>query len=73
MSHEVILCAITINGEPVFILRAQDKIAPSIIRDWARSASEAGTPKERTDDACTVADRFEQWQRDNPDRVKVPD
>lgn len=65
--------------EPVFILRAQDKFMPRILREWATSV-EIGTiqshervgvitPKVR--EARDLATQVEEWQKING--CKVPD
>lgn len=58
--------------EPIFVLRAQDIIAPEIVREWAFRAKKAGVPKEKVDEARRLADQMEDWQIEN-DRRKVPD
>lgn len=56
-----------LDGEPVFLLRAQDRLAPMVVRAWAAAAIDAGLPG-MADEALRIADAMEQW----PDR-KVPD
>lgn len=48
-------------GEPVFILRAQDKLAPTIVRHWADLAVEVECPADKVAEARTKAQRMEQW------------
>lgn len=57
--------------EPVFVLRAQDMLAPEIVREWAYRAQAAGTPEEKVSEARRCADRMEDWQIQNS--KKVPD
>ena len=57
--------------EPVFTLRAQDSLAPEVVREWAYRAQVAGTPMEKVQEARAVADAMEQWQIANT--KKVPD
>lgn len=59
-------------NEPIFVLRAQDIIAPEIVREWAYRAKKAGAPKEKVDEARALANQMEDWQIEN-DRRKVPD
>lgn len=59
-------------NEPIFVLRAQDIIAPEIVREWAFRAKKAGAPREKVDEARRLADQMEDWQIEN-DRRKVPD
>lgn len=59
------------DDEPVFVLRAQDKLAPEIVREWAYRAQCEGAPIAKCDDARRIADAMEQWQIAH--RRKVPD
>lgn len=58
-------------GEPIFVLRAQDIVAPEIVREWAYRAAVAGAPREKIEGARRVADAMEDWQLEH--RRKVPD
>lgn len=60
--------------EPLFVLRANDELAPAAIRDWAKryaqSKSVGSNPPGMTDaqkgkhaEALSVADRMEAWHR----------
>ncbi|KKL07644.1 hypothetical protein LCGC14_2583950 [marine sediment metagenome] len=49
-------------GEPFFVLRAQDKLAPNLIRTWAREAEEHGCLSTKTDEALNAADEMEKWK-----------
>lgn len=56
------------DDEPVFVLRATDKLAPNIIRLWARRAAYQGCPKEKVDEANALAAKMEEWpHRKYPD------
>ncbi len=60
------------NGmEPVFQLRAQDTLAPEIVREWAYRAKVAGSPAKKVAEARKIAERMENWQIANS--RKVPD
>lgn len=61
------------EDEPVFVMRAQDKVAPAVVMMWANCADFAGAPQEKVDGACQQAVIMSGWQRDNPNTVKVPD
>ena len=67
------------DDEPLFVLRAQDALAPIVIRLYATLAHELGKRmnKERVqehgDSALVSALDMENWQRQNPGRVKLPD
>lgn len=54
--------------EPYFILRAQDVLAPGIVRRWATLAAEAGVNPAKVAEAERIAYDMERYQ----DR-KVPD
>ena len=63
----------TALDEPVFILRAQDILAPRVVVRWAHLAEQAGSPQDKVRGALQLAKRMADWQVDNPQRVKVPD
>lgn len=60
------------DDEPIFVLRAQDMLAPSLIRMWANLAPNLarlhGLSDQRYIEAESIADQMEDW----PDR-KFPD
>ena len=57
--------------EPVFLLRGQDALAPSLLLDWAsRMRSLGGDPK-MADLVRNQAHRMIIWQNENG--VKIPD
>jgi hypothetical protein len=55
------------DREPVFVLRAQDKLAPDVVRVWADNAQAAGATA-KANGAREVALAMEAW----PHR-KLPD
>ena len=66
--------------EPTFVLRAQDKFAPSIIERWAaeverengcRIGPEADKTKQKIREARALAHQMRAWQELN--RSKIPD
>jgi hypothetical protein len=60
-----------LDGEPVFLLRAQDSIAGDIVAHYltlARAREARNT--NRTSDQL---DRIIKWQKNNPKKVKLPD
>lgn len=61
------------DDEPLFVLRAQDRIAVGAIRDWAERARKAGVPPEKAAEAMDCALRFEAWQKKYPGLTKFPD
>lgn len=56
------------DDEPIVVLRAQDMLAPSLVRQWATEASKHGCGMEKVLEAHALADRMEAW----PTR-KLPD
>ena len=54
--------------EPIFVLRAQDRLAAAVVRFWADEAEKAGSNAAKITEAREVAAAMEQW----PTR-KVPD
>jgi hypothetical protein len=48
-------------GEPFFVLRAQDKLSPGLIREWAVAAAQFGASAEKVREALATADAMEQW------------
>ena len=54
--------------EPIFVLRAQDKIAPIVIRTWITLARWFGVPETKRDEAERCAEAMEKWHT-----RKIPD
>jgi hypothetical protein len=59
--------------EPIFILRAQDILAPRVVVRWAHLADQAGSPRAKVHGALELAKQMADWQATNKHRVKVPD
>jgi hypothetical protein len=57
--------------EPVFVLRAQDQLAPVVIKIWALLAEGLGVSQEKVSEARFVAEDMEIWQLNNV--RKIPD
>lgn len=52
------------EDEPIFILRAHDRVAPAAVRDWAHRAHANGNASQlKVDGAMEVALEMERWQR----------
>lgn len=65
------LCEYLLDGEPVFIIRAQDAFAPEAVQDYfIRSRNNGGLNTIRSEEKCK---KIEQWQKEHPERVKIPD
>lgn len=60
------------SDEPLFIIRAQDKLAPAAIRAYARLLREKKLTKAATA-VGKYAREVEAWQKAHKERVKLPD
>lgn len=60
------------DDEPVFVLRANDVLAPIVISQWADLALDYGTPPDKVQEARTCALSMIEWQK-RTGRGKVPD
>lgn len=50
------------DNEPVFVLRAQDMLAPDLVREWARQASLfLGDQHPKVRESRELADLMEHW------------
>lgn len=49
------------DDEPVFVLRAQDRLSPILISLWAKLALELGCPGDKVKEALKVAEAMEAW------------
>lgn len=47
--------------EPVFVLRAQDRLAPAMVRLWSELAVLHGLDLEKANAVLRLADEMEQW------------
>jgi hypothetical protein len=59
------------SDEPIFVLRAQDRLAPALVKLWAELASLHGAPFGKTAEAIKLAMRMEGWAATN--HTKWPD
>lgn len=59
--------------ETVFLVRAQDKHALPLIDAYAEFCQLNGSPPTHLSNIMNARSRVEEWQRANPDKVKVPD
>lgn len=62
----------TLNGEPVFILRAMDSTAPALVRMWAAQAEAVGCPTAEADQARALADRMECYAHEHYGGGRLP-
>jgi hypothetical protein len=59
------------EDEPVFLLRAQDAIAPSVVEIWSVAAHKAGASPEIVNAAYIQAHNMREWQKKHGS--KIPD
>lgn len=59
------------DDEPIFVLRAKDKLAPLVVRTWVHLATAEGTPHGKVAEALECAAQMEAWGRVHGS--KVPD
>lgn len=65
------MCEFMLEGEPCFLIRAQDKVSIKALEQYHQLAFEAHG--ENLKEVREVRDRFREWQEQHPQRVKVPD
>jgi hypothetical protein len=51
------------DDEPIFILRAQDKLAPALIYAWAHLAIDHGASADKYAEATLLANQMNQWPK----------
>ena len=59
------------EDEPVFLLRAQDVVAPEIVDTWASLAEEDGAAPNIVEAAIDQAEAMRNWQEEHGS--KIPD
>lgn len=59
------------DDEPVFVLRAQDVLAPTVVKVWAELAKTHGVDWKKTAEAEILADHMKSWAKVHGS--KVPD
>lgn len=58
-------------NEPIFVLRAQDKLAPTLVKIWCAVAALHGVPMKKRTEAFALAGDMEKWALMNGS--KIPD
>jgi hypothetical protein len=51
------------DDEELFLLRAQDRLAPGLVRYWAGAAQSRGASPAKVKEAKDCAARMEQWPK----------
>lgn len=50
------------DDEPIFVLRAQDKLAANLVRNWAQQAAMfLGNESPKVQEAFALADAMDRW------------
>lgn len=65
------MCEAVLDGEPVFIIRAQDALAMDVVSTYLKLASERNA--KNTGRVSYQLTRIHDWQEAHPKRIKVPD
>lgn len=60
------------DDEPVFVIRAKDRVGPATVRDWVYRATALGIHQEKVAEALDLARAMEVWRRAHPPEAKVP-
>ena len=55
--------------EPVFLVRARDKVAPNIVREWAKQNYQSGGDLVLSEAARHWAEEMERWQHEHGFRL----
>lgn len=54
--------------EPLFVIRAKDKLSASMVRQWAEAAAMTGAHEpEKIQEARQLAEIMESWRQENTD------
>jgi hypothetical protein len=54
--------------EPIFVIRAKDKLSASMVRQWAEAAAMTGAHEpEKIQEARQLAEIMETWRQENTD------
>lgn len=62
----------TYPDEPLFVLRANDPLAPRIVEEWATLAEMRGVPAEKVAEALRLRDAMCVWQADHGHGKTMP-
>lgn len=61
------------SNEPVFVLRGNDRNSVPTLKRYLRACEEDGSPTDHMFDIVRIIDEFIKYQKENPDKVKIPD
>lgn len=60
------------EDEPLFIIRGRDAMAVALLSAYREFCRDHGTPQQRIDDLASVINLFEDYQKNYPDKMKIP-
>lgn len=61
------------QGEPFFVFRAKDVLSTMALDEYAKIVERYGPLSEQLQSIGDAIVAFQQWQRSNPSKVKLPD
>ena len=61
------------NDEPVFVLRAKDKLSIEALTAYIKFAKMDEVEEDFLQELCAIKLHFHAWQKQNPHRIKYPD
>ncbi len=61
------------NGTPIFVFTAKDKISVEVLLAYEQACYHNGCPKAHCDGLIDRITEFENWQKANPSKTKLPD
>jgi hypothetical protein len=61
------------DDEPVFVIRGKDLLAIKVVRKWIAEAFKAGVNLEKMEAVQLHLQAIIDFQRDHPERCKIPD
>jgi hypothetical protein len=61
------------DDEPVFVIRGKDLLALKAVGAWIESTRNSEVPKDKIDRAQEHYQEIKQFQKDHPERCKMPD
>lgn len=65
------ICKLMLDGEPVFLIRAQDKLALETLSNYFLKARESKAAN--IGRVARIVEDMKKWQEENPGKVRLPD
>jgi hypothetical protein len=65
------MCEAGLDGEPVFLIRAKDKLALTTVKYYLQQAIDYNG--KNLTRVRTVIAKMEKWEKENPGKMKLPD